>query len=246
MKTAFMIKYGKAEHLQQIVDDCLRFTPSQTYVRIEESQHNKGQGDLLEGKMKLRLESAQMYDPDTQELIGVLPKSSVTISIQDVSDMPIFCLSHYGGEYLGEKDGKRFIKIDKKHLENVKKDFPEATHALIILEPEKFVSDVKSIGGHEIVDGEIHYYDYGINTLQMYMFLTTGDTELKTNQALSMTYGNRYRHLLCKDIAFENQKEYRFICLDELIKKPVFYPFKFTSKYMLVSINKLIDGLKIE
>ena len=46
----FFIKYGEKEHLQQIIDGKLRFTPSQTYIKIEEKQHNKGQGDLLEGK----------------------------------------------------------------------------------------------------------------------------------------------------------------------------------------------------
>ncbi len=42
MKPKFMIKYGKEEHLQQLVDGKIRFAPSQTYVRLEEAQHNKG------------------------------------------------------------------------------------------------------------------------------------------------------------------------------------------------------------
>ena len=56
----FFIKYGEKEHLQQIVDGKLRFTPSQTYIKIEEKQHNKGQGDLLEGRMKIKIEGARM------------------------------------------------------------------------------------------------------------------------------------------------------------------------------------------
>lgn len=86
----FFIKYGEKEHLQQIVDGKLRFTPSQTYIKIEEKQHNKGQGDLLEGKMKIKIEGARMYHPETNEYLGTLPKSTVVISIQDVSNMPIF------------------------------------------------------------------------------------------------------------------------------------------------------------
>lgn len=39
---SFFIKYGEQEHLQQIIDGKLRFTPSQTYIKIEEKQHNKG------------------------------------------------------------------------------------------------------------------------------------------------------------------------------------------------------------
>lgn len=239
MDIKFMVKYGKAEHLQQIIDGSLRLTPSQTYIKIEEAQHNKGQGDLLEGKMKIQMESARLYDINTHELIRVLPKSTGVISIQDVSDMPIFCLSHYGSEYIRENNGNFYIQIDEKHLESIKKDFLDATHALVILEPEKFIYDIKNIEGTEFVCDKIQYYNYDINTIQMYMFLTNGDTEIKTNKELSMTYENRYRHLLCKDIAFENQREYRFIGLDELIKEPVARPFTFTSRYLLVPIDDL-------
>lgn len=146
----FFIKYGEKEHLQQIVDGKLRFTSSQTYIKIEEKQHNKGQGDLLEGKMK--------------------------------------------------------IKIEGKHF----------------------------------VSGEIKYYDYDMNPIQMYMFLTMGIEEIQTNKYLSMTYDNRYRHLLCKDVAFESQREYRFIGLDDLISNPVFYNFKYNGKYLIVPINDLM------
>lgn len=83
----FFIKYGEKKHLQQIVDGKLRFTPSQTYIKIEEKQHNKGQGDLLEG---IKIEGARMYHPETNEYLGTFPKSTVVISIQDVSNMPIF------------------------------------------------------------------------------------------------------------------------------------------------------------
>lgn len=239
MDIEFMIKYGKAEHLQQIIDGSLRLTPSQDYIKIEESQHNRGQGDLLEGKMKIHMESARLYDIDTHELIGVLPKSTGIISIQDVSNMPVFCLSHYGSAYIRADNGNFYIQIDEKHLKSVKKDFLNATHALVILQPDKFISDIKNIDGIEFACDKIQYYDYKINTIQMYMFLTTGSSEIKTNKEISMTYKNRYRHLLCKDIAFKNQREYRFIALNKLINDPIFCSFEFTSNYLLVPIDNL-------
>lgn len=241
----YFVKYGEEKHLQQIVDGALRFTPSQTYVKLEETQHNKGQGDLLEGKFKIKIESAKMFHPETDELLGVFPKSTLTISIQDVSNMPIFCLSHYGDEYIEEVDGEEKIVFDENHIQEIKCDFPKATHALIILEPEKFIGDVENIVGHEVVGDVIHYYDYDINSLQMYMFLTTGNTELKKDEMLTMTYDNRYRHLLCKDISFEKQREYRFIGIDELIEEPIFYSFDFSSRYMIVPIEQLKTPLSI-
>lgn len=245
MKPKFMIKYGKEQHLQQIVDGKLRFAPSQTYIKIEEQQHNRGQGDLLEGKMKIKLESLRLHNPKTNNFICELPKSTGIISIQDVNNIPIFCLSQYSIEDIKIINGEDVIVLNREKLESIKKDIPEATHALIIIEPEKFISDVRGILGYEIISDGIHYYDYNINTMEMLMFLTTGCTEIKTNQKLSMTYENRYRHLLCKDIDFETQQEYRFVVLNELITEPKFYNFKFTSKYMLIPIKNLKNQISL-
>lgn len=236
---SFFVKYGEKEHLQQIIDGQLRFTPSQTYIKIEETQHNKGQGDMLEGKMKIHFESAKLYHPETHELLGTLPKSNVLINIQDVSNMPIFCLSQYDDSYIQCCSNKKVINMDAEHIKKVKRDFSKATHALIILEPEVFINSVCDIPDKSFAYGEIKYFDYDINSLQMFMFLNTGGEELKTNEALSMTYENRYRHLMCKDIAFENQREYRFIETSTLIDSPIKYNFSFNSKYLLVSIDEL-------
>ena len=141
----FFIRYGEKEHLQQIVDGKLRFTPSQTYIKIEEKQHNKGQGDLLEGRMKIKIEGARMYHPETNEYLGTLPKSTVVISIQDVSNMPIFCLSYYGEESIVDVEGLTTIDIDAEHIDGGKKDFLKATHALILFDPEKFISSVEKL-----------------------------------------------------------------------------------------------------
>lgn len=95
MKPKFMIKYGKEEHLQQLVDGKIRFAPSQTYVRLEEAQHNKGQGDLLEGKMKIKMQSARLHSIETNELIRELSAGTMVVSLQDVNNMPVFCISQY-------------------------------------------------------------------------------------------------------------------------------------------------------
>lgn len=236
----FFIKYGEREHLQQIVDGGLRFSPSQTYIRLEEKQHNKGQGDLLEGKMKVNAEKIKFYNRETNECLVTQKKSIITVSIQNVSNMPIFCLSHYGDESIEDIDGVSKIAFDDEHIKGIKKDFPKATHALIIYEPDKFVDSVKNSIDRNLISDKIIYYDYSINVLQMYTFLTTGDEQIRTNEDFSMTYDNRYRHLLCKDISFENQREYRFIVLDELITKPKFYNFKFDVKYQIVQIDDLM------
>lgn len=128
-------------------------------------------------------------------------------------------------------------------LDSIKKDFKDATHALIIYEPEKFIEDVHEINGHQFVGDNIRYYDYDVNSLEMFMFLCTGCEILQKNAELIMTYENRYRNLLCKDIAFSQQNEYRFIGLDEHIALPVFYEFKFNSRYAIIPIDQLYSPM---
>lgn len=237
------IKYGKEEHLQQIVDGSIRFSPSQNYVLMEKELHNKGQGDLLEGKMKIKAENVRLHDPDSNELLWVLPKCEFVVSIQDVNNMPVFCLSEYDESDILIEDGKSFVNICKDKIDGIKNDFKEATHALIIFEPEKFIDDVISICGHNIASDSIKYYDYDYNTLQMYSFLSNGTEEYKKGIEMAVTYDNRYRHLLCKDNDFAIQQEYRFIILDQLIDSAVFYPIAFSSDYLIIPIDDLYNEI---
>ena len=126
--------------------------------------------------------------PETNEYLRTFPKSTVVISIQDVSNMPIFCLSYYGAESIVDVDGLTTIHIDAEHIDSVKKDFLKATHALILFEPEKFISSVEKIEGKHFVSGKIKNYDDDINPIQIYMFLTRGTEEIQTDKYLSMTY----------------------------------------------------------
>lgn len=245
MQPKIFIKYGEYDHLKQIVDGKLRFAPSQNYVLMEKEQHNKGQGDLLEGKMKIKIERAKMYHPETNELMAIIPQSECLVSIQDVNNMPVFCISGYDEKDIKEKDGKRFLKISHEKIDCIKTDFKKATHALIIFDISRFINDVSQIKNHTVANDYIHYYDYDINTLQMFAYLATGSEEYEKNKEMVTTYDNRFRHLLCKDIAFSQQQEYRFIVLDELIENPVFYPFNFSSEYMIVPIDDLYNVIEI-
>ena len=241
------IKYGEEDHLQQIVDGTLRFSPSDTYVKMEEEQHNKGQGDMLDGKWKIHAMNFRMEDPVTGRVVFEGKNCTFTISIQDVNSMPVFCLSYYGEEYVSNLDGKQYIQLSKEKVAKIKKDFPKATHALIIQEPDRFIEKAEKADNHKIFSDKIHYYDFDINDLRMASFLSTGDenTQLQGGTVFSTTYEDRYRHLLCKDNDFKDQDEYRFIILDELIKEPKKYRFEFKSAYKIVPIDELLTGVEV-
>lgn len=193
----------------------------------------------------MKAERTRVHHLMTNELLFVLPKCEIIVSIENVNDMPAFCLSQYSDENLGEVSGKQYVMMVHKNLDTIKDDFKDATRALVIFEPEKFIADVHKIERHKFVDDKIRYYDYDINSLRMYMFLATGNEEIQIGVEKSMTYENRCRHLVCKDLDFEQQHEYQFICTDELITEAVFYPFEFTSAYAIVPIDRLYSPLKI-
>ena len=247
MNNGFMIKYGKKQHLQQIVDGVIRFAPSQDYVKLEKQQHNKGQGDLLEGKWVIHAERMTMEDLDNNQVIEIPQKTKIVLGAVDVNDMPMFCISQYGSEYIIKTESDERICLTKDKLECIRRDFPDATHALIILEQQKFIDSIKNIKGHIVVSDSIHYYNYDINDIRMASFLTTGDElSYKIGKVvMSMTYDERYRHLMCKDKYFIEQNEYRFIVTDELSDVPIFYNFSFESKYVLLPISELEDTIII-
>lgn len=239
-----LIKYGEEDHLKAIVNGSLRFSPSQIYVNMEKDLHNKGQGDLLDGKWVINNVTGGKFVEEGTGRIGLIPPNSrFYISIQDVNSMPVFCLSHYGEECITEEIGEKKFSLPEGRLDQIKHDFPKATHALMIFNPGVFIQEAEKAEGHRIVSDRIHYFDYSVNEMRMASFLTTGDENTIPESGISYTttYNDRYRHLLCKDNDFKNQDEYRFIILDELIDAPKSYKFNFLSEYRIVPLDALKD-----
>jgi len=242
------IKYGEEKHLKQIVNGSLRFSPSETYVKMEVEQHNKGQGDMLDGKWKIHAVNFRMEDPDNGRVVFEGKNCTFTVSIQDVNSMPVFCLSYYGNEFISDESGKKNIQLSSEKIEKIKKDFPKATHGLVIFNPDVFIKEVARAEGHDIISDHVHYFNFDINEIGMASFLSTGDEKVlpqSGGQVFTTTYDKRYRHLLCKDNNFKNQDEYRFIIVDELIKEPKKYRFEFKSAYKIVQIDELLTGVEV-
>ena len=243
------VKYGEEEHLKQIVDGSLRFSPSETYVKMEEEQHNKGQGDMLDGKWVINnVVGGRLIEVGTGHVYNIPSNSRFFITIQDVNSIPIFCISYYEDQYITVYNSKCCFHLPEEKLISIKHDFPKATHALLIFNPDAFIEEARKAGNHKIISDRIHYFYFDNNELRMASFLTTGneETEQKSGIAYTTTYEDRYRHLLCKDNDFKDQDEYRFIILDELNKEPKKYSFEFKSAYKIVPIDDLVTGVEVD
>lgn len=202
---------------------------------------------MLEGKWVVHAERMVIKGLETGREIQVPQKTNIVLGTADVNNMPVFCLSFYGQEYIRDLNGVKQIVLSEDKVERINRDFLDATHALIILEPEKFINEISKIENHSVMNDKIHYYDYDINDIRMASYLTTGnEMSYKNHQVvMSMNYEEQYRHLLCKDKYFAEQDEFRFIVTDELSDVPVFYKFNFNSKHILLPIEDLKNPVTI-
>ena len=95
MAPIFMIKFGQKEHLEQIVNGSIRFSPAEVYVKQEREQHERGQGDLLEGKIGIYFEQLQVKDEKTKDVVMERKQERVLLTIDKINENPIFCLSEF-------------------------------------------------------------------------------------------------------------------------------------------------------
>lgn len=245
MKKTILIKYGKLEYLQKIVEGSIRFMPSNYYVKMEKIEHKKGQGDCFDGKMIMKANSINLESIDKKESFGCFDRVNIIASFEDVGEMPIFCLAYYEDLDIITCDNKAFFELPKAELDCAKTDFENETHALILFEPEKFINSIIGIEGKKIVGEKVRYFDYNIPSIQMISFLTTGNDNIIKDKKYSMNYDDRYRQLLCKSDYFKHQKEFRFIILNELTNDPIVCKFPFNAKFKIVPIEDLCGRIDI-
>ena len=242
MQPIVLIKYGKEKHLKQLVNGVIRFAPTEDYIRLQGITGEKGQGDSDEGKLHISSTRAIMQPHDNPNTATYVQNANFKISFEELNRKPVFCLSQYAEE---DTISGTALSIAKDKIAAIEHDFPDATHALIIKEPEKFIADLMKIS-ESMDSNEIQYYDYKQNWINMYVFVA-GDDQSKNERGTIYTFtmDNIYRQLYCKSDELKKQQEYRFILTDWLISKPIFLPFRFTSKYKIVPIKKLYKKIKL-
>lgn len=242
MRPIVMIKYGKKEHLKQLVNGIIRFAPTEDYINLEKITGEKGQGDLDEGKLYVNSICSIMQSYNNPNEVSISQNVNFKFTFNEINYRPVFCLSQYFEEDITDCST---LNISKDKVDAIIHDFPEATHALIIKEPEKFIDDLSKIS-ISMCSNEIQYFDYTQNWINMYAFVAS---EEKTNNGSKIKYrftaNNIYRQLYCKSDKFKKQQEYRFILKDWIINKPIFLSISFTSKYEIVPIKKLYKKIML-
>lgn len=194
-----------------------------------------------------------MKNTDTGEIIYYSGYSKGLVRVEPAKRMPVYCLFViYEDDCTIDSEGKLHITLSDEKKKTIRKHFPKADGVVIINNPDQFIEDVKNSIGHVIKSDEVHYYNidegYKIENGQVamdmeYLKYVTQDTEpIRENgmirYKLSADYA--YRVLLCKDLYFEKEQEYRFILPNDQIDGGTKYDVVLSSEYGISDIEDIL------
>jgi hypothetical protein len=252
MKEAlFFVKFGQKEHLQQLVDGKIYFSNAKAFMKLEEEQQKKGQGDAFEGRFFFPFLRAEFRHKVTKEIIQIVDNSKINLGFEGIETMPLFCITAGNlndCEYIiSEKNYK--IKFNPKKEAVIRTHFREANSVLIIKTPDIFISDVKNIFNNNCYADFVRYFNMSVLTDDRLAFLM-GVPELSKlnteNMSFFMTSDNVYKHLYCKDIYFNEQQEFRFIPSSIMINEPRIFDLQMNSSTELCDLDSFFAGVEIK
>ena len=92
----FLIKFGKKEYLEQLINGKIYFSNARRFIAMEEEQQKKGQGDAYEGRILLPAFNVEIHDHDTNELITTLTNANLNLVSMPISRVGLLLKSGYG------------------------------------------------------------------------------------------------------------------------------------------------------
>jgi len=166
----FLVRFDKRKYLESFIQGNLYMHNTSWHNELEEKKNVKGQGDKDDGKFVLSDIKFQMYDIDTNKLTatGKAKQSSLYHS-----KSPIFCLFTVTKYNIIEKkidiENKKILlryAFTKEQHEYIRESYKNADSALIILNPQELISQIKEYATkHELdtVCKTVKYSDFKIN-----------------------------------------------------------------------------------
>lgn len=148
MNGVWLIKFGKKEHLEQILDGKLRFCTLSYYRNYEEKENEKGTKDFSEGATEIVYPNTtksefEFYGLSRDEILGA--KKLIFIP---KNDKYISCFS-----YFTEKDINESKIISQDILENKNWEY-----VLLFKNPNNLLSKMKEVCEVDFCSGKVYYY----------------------------------------------------------------------------------------
>lgn len=249
----YLLKFGKKEYLEKLQNGDLYFGNAVGYRKIEENLKIKGQGDKLEASTKVFAENLKMIDNNSNQTIINNVKARTVFHYPDADFMPIFCLFAVFEDDCVVEGSNRKMRLSKSIKDTITSHFPEADSVAIINNPKQFIEDIKKSISKDVVADLVNYYhiDNGFPNengavsldLEYFKYLTqdTPPSIVENIKKYSFNVKYVYRILLCKDIYFANEHEFRIILPKEKIEKSKTYHVDLSDKITLCDLSDVFE-----
>jgi hypothetical protein len=242
----FFVKFGERSHMESLSRGEMYFSLADEFIKQEEMQQKKGQGDSYEGRMNMLFNQVVLRNPETKEVLCVLSNSNMNFGFETVANMPLFCLTAgYAKDCKFINDNKYHILFSEMKTQVICEHFEKADTALIIKQPNVFIEDVKKVFNKKCKADTIKYYNMSILTTDRLKYLMD-ITKIQSGKEISINIKDAYKHLFCKDFYFEEQQEFRFIANELHIKQPTIYKIDMNSKTELIDLKDFFNGVNVE
>lgn len=249
----FFLKFGKKDHLKDLVEEKLYCSNATTFWGIEDELKIKGQGDRLEAGTMLHAQNVWMQSHETGEILSITGKSNGLLRVEPAKNIPVYCLfAVYDEDCVLNEDGTVVIALSQEKKNAIREHFPNADGVVIIDNPEEFLLDIRNTIGKDIKDELVHYFniDKGYETndgqiandMRYMKYIVQDSKPVKINGMTKYTFlaDFAFRVLFCKDMYFENEQEYRIVLPSEYIEEGTKYPVHFSKEYKISDIEKII------
>ena len=242
------LKFGELKHIEELAKGELYFSNALQYRRIENELLLKGQGDKLEGGSLFHGYNMTMIDNETNEIRFTGVKGSATVFYQGTDLMPVFCLfACYDKDCTIQDDGTIKFHFSEEIQNSIKEHFPKADSVAIIRNTESFVDCVNNSLKTDVKSEIVHYFHiYGFESekgkaidMEYYRYLTQDVPPVVSNGGEMYTFcaDYVYRALLCKDVYYINEQEYRFLLPNKEIKEGTIFKIELDEKVQVQSLD---------
>lgn len=251
----YLLKFGQRDHIDQFAAGSIYCSNAVTIRKIEKEIRIKGQGDILEGSSKVFAQRFSLYSHENDQLVFSAGMSNMLVHYVPADFIPVFCLfAVFERDCKEDDNGIPRINLSDTTKKVIREHFPNANAVAIIKNPSLFIENVRDTIGYEIKSELVHYFhiDNGYEAadgkqtaMDMdYMKYLVQDTPPKRGEGMveySFSANYVYRVLMCKDIFFVDEQEFRIVLPYESIKEGTAYPVHIDEKIEVMDLDKFFS-----
>ena len=244
----FFVKFGKRSHLENMIKGKMYFSNAERFREIEKEQLKRLQGDKHDGIFKILEESAIVIPYNSPYPSMKLDYPSFNIDFEDNKRKATFCIiagTRKNCSYYNDESNYK-IKFSDLQSNLIKDHFTEADSVLLIKKPKLFIKNIFENIGHACYSHKAFYYNKEHFTIDDFQeFFTDNKIDCAKRTEGIITNQNVHKFLLCKDIFFLQQQEYRVILYKTKIGEPQEFSISPILDGKIYSLDEFFSGIKV-